>query len=119
MTGSAPDDLNGMLAGISRIQRDLEAAQADAAAAYVTGTAGGGAVTVRVSGEFSFEAIKIATSVVASGDAGVIEDLVLAAVRNAVSQLLEQRKAAIGSLMYGALGSLFASGDEGPEIAAE
>jgi nucleoid-associated protein EbfC len=106
VTGPMPEEFGGMLAGMARLQHDLEVAQASAAATEVVGSAGGGAVTVRASGEFSFDAVAIDPSLVGGADVTVIEDLVLAAIRNAVEQLFERRKAAIGGLMTGALGSL-------------
>ena len=101
-----PEDLGGMLAGMARLQHELETAQATAASAQAVGTAGGGAVTVRASGEFSFDSVTIDPSLVAGADVAVLEDLVLAAIRNAVSELFDRRKRAMGGLMSGALGSL-------------
>ncbi|HWD24026.1 MAG TPA: YbaB/EbfC family nucleoid-associated protein [Acidimicrobiales bacterium] len=109
-----PDDLNGMLAGMARMQQELEAAQANAAAAEAIGSAGGGAVTVRASGEFSFDSVTIDPSLVGAVDVTVLEDLVLAALRGAVAQLFERRKRAMGTLMSGALGSLLGGASDDP-----
>jgi DNA-binding YbaB/EbfC family protein len=110
MTSSVPDDLGGMLAGMARIQQELEAAQAGAAAAEAVGSAGGGAVTVRASGEFSFDEVRIDPELVGTADVSVLEDLVLAAIRNAVDQLFERRKRAMGDLMSGGFGALLGGG---------
>ena len=115
MTSPVPDDFGGMLAGMARLQHDLEAAQTNASAATAVGSAGGGAVTIRASGEFSFERVTIDPSLVgSSADVTVLEDLVLAAVRSAVDQLFEQRKRALGDLMTGAIGSLLGGGVDEP-----
>jgi nucleoid-associated protein EbfC len=110
-----PEDLGGMLAGMQRIQQELEAAQAGAASASATGRSGGGAVTVRVSGEFSFDAVTIDRALVGDSDVSVLEDLVLAAVRNAVEELSAQRRSAMGGLMSGALGSLLSPDADDPD----
>jgi DNA-binding YbaB/EbfC family protein len=114
VTTSMPDDLGGMLAGMARIQQELEVAQESAAAAAAVGSAGGGAVTVRVSGEFSFDSVTIEPALVGSADAALLEDLVLVAIRSAVDQLLERRKSAMGGLISGAFGSLLAGGTDDP-----
>jgi DNA-binding YbaB/EbfC family protein len=115
MTSPMPEELGGMLAGMARLQHELEAAQAHAAEVTVVGSAGGGVVTVDASGEFSFDAVHIDPSLVGATDVSVVEDLILAAVRNAVEQLFERRKQALGGLMTGALGTLLSgSGDDEP-----
>jgi hypothetical protein len=114
-----PEDLSGMLAGMARLQHELEAAQASAASAEAIGSAGGGAVTVRASGEFSFDSVTIDPSLVGGADVAVLEDLVLAAIRSAVGQLFDRRKNAMGGLMSGALGSLLGGGPDGPADSTE
>jgi len=109
-----PEDLGGMLAGIARVQQEFEAAQANAAAADALGSAGGGAVTIRVSGEFSFDAVTIDPALLGTADVAVLEDLVLAAIRNAVDQLFERRKRAMEGLMTGTLGSLLGGETDEP-----
>ncbi len=111
MTEFSPDDVSGMLAGVARIQRDLEAAQSDVASTRVVGSAGGGAVTIVVSGDFSFDQVTIDPSIIETGDASIIEDLVLAALKSAVEELTARRRSAIGNLMSGALGSLLSPED--------
>jgi DNA-binding YbaB/EbfC family protein len=103
-----------MLAGMARIQQELESAQANASAAEAIGTSGGGSVTIRASGEFSFDSVEIDPSLVGSADVTILEDLVLAAIRNTVDQLFEHRKSAMGNLMSGALGSLLGGVDAEP-----
>jgi DNA-binding YbaB/EbfC family protein len=104
-----------MLAGIARLQQELQAAQSSALAAEAVGTAGGGAVTVRASGDFSFDAVTIDPALVGDADVSVVEDLVLAAIRNATSELLEQRQRAMGGLMSGAIGSLLMAPSPEPD----
>ena len=110
-----PEQLNGLFANMQNLQSQLESAQAGAAAATAVGNAGGGAVEAHASGDYVFERIVIAPALVAEGtDVGMLEDLVLAAVRNAVEQLNGQRRRAIGGLMSGALGGLLAE-DPAPD----
>jgi DNA-binding YbaB/EbfC family protein len=102
-------DLSGLLSAMQQLQSEFAAAEAGAAARQVQGSAGSGAVTVSVSGEFSFDKISIDPAVVDVEDLTVLEDLVLAAVRDSVNKLLEARKAAMGDALENALGGLLGS----------
>src|SRR5258705_13966475 len=66
-----------------KMQKQLEAAQAELAAAEVTGTAGGGLVTVTMTAAGEFRTVKIDPKAVDPDDVETLEDLVLAAVHNA------------------------------------
>ena len=115
MTSPLPEEFGGVLAGIAKLQEELAAAQSSALATEATGTAGGGAVTVRVSGDFSFDAVTIDPALAGGADVSVLEDLVLAAIRNATSELLQQRQRAMSGLMSGAIGSLLSSPSPEPD----
>ena len=79
-------DLGSLFSQLGEVQRNLREAQEEAAAAEVVGTAGGGAVKVKVSGGLEFLEVKIDPSVVDPADIEMLEDLVLAAIRDGVDQ---------------------------------
>jgi DNA-binding YbaB/EbfC family protein len=119
--------LGGIFAEVQRLQEQLAAAEATSSATEVEGSSGGGAVRIKVSGQFSFNRVTIDSAVLADGDVSILEDLVLAALRDASAKLLTARKEAMGqavggalSAMLGAEGGMFgtaASGtDDGPVI---
>src|SRR6185312_2612970 len=62
---------------------------------HVEGTAGGGAVTVKANGRMEVLGVRIDPKLLADGDAELLEDLVTAAVNQA---LLKAREAAAKSL---------------------
>lgn len=105
------DDIGGLLAAMSQLQQQLANAENDANARSVTGSAAQGSVKITVSGEFSFESITIDPSVVDLNDLALLEDLILAALRDAVTQLKAVRRAAMGDAVSDALGGLL--GDQG------
>ncbi|HEY3007102.1 MAG TPA: YbaB/EbfC family nucleoid-associated protein [Micromonosporaceae bacterium] len=77
-----------------KMQEQMATAQAELAEAEVTGTAGGGLVTVVVSGTGEVRSVKIDPKAVDPDDVETLEDLVLAAVHNATEaarQLTEQK----------------------------
>jgi DNA-binding YbaB/EbfC family protein len=77
-----------------KLQQQLAAAQAELAAAELTGTAGGGLVTVTVSGSGEYRSVHIDPKAVDPEDVETLEDLVLAAIHNAgeaVRKLTEEK----------------------------
>ena len=98
-TGEGPQfDLNGLLSQLGEVQQNLQQAQQSAAAQIVEGSAGGGAVRVKTTGGLEFKEIIINPSVVDSADVEMLQDLILAAVRDAVEKA--------GALNHDALGTI-------------
>jgi DNA-binding YbaB/EbfC family protein len=112
---SFPDggDLNELLAQMQQLQESVAQAEAETALRKVVGTAAGGAVRITASGEFAFESVGIDPSVVDPADVGLLEDLVLAALRDAVTKLTEVRRVAMGDVVNNALAGLLGVDDDG------
>jgi DNA-binding YbaB/EbfC family protein len=66
-----------------KMQQQLEEAQAELAAAEVTGTAGGGLVSATVTGSGELVSLTIDPKVVDPDDVETLQDLIVAAVRDA------------------------------------
>lgn len=90
---------------LMKLQRQLAAAQAELAEAEVTGTAGGGLVAVTVSGTGEYKSVKIDPKAVDPDDVEALEDLVLAALRNASESVRTLTEEKMGPLT-GGLGGL-------------
>jgi DNA-binding YbaB/EbfC family protein len=88
-----------------KMQQQLEAAQAELAEAQVTGTAGGGLVTATLSGAGELLDLKIDPKVVDPDDVETLQDLVVAAVRDANRAVGELAAAKMGPVT-GGLGGL-------------
>jgi DNA-binding YbaB/EbfC family protein len=80
-------DLGGLLGMAMEMGQQMAAAQEQAAANVVEGQSGGGAVRIQVTGAFEFRSVTIAPDAVADGDVELLQDLVLAALRDAVEQV--------------------------------
>jgi hypothetical protein len=81
-----------------QMQRDMARVQDELAAATVTGSAGGGAVTVTATGRQEVTAIEIDPAAVDPDDLEMLEDLVVAAVNEALRaarELAEAKMAAV------------------------
>jgi DNA-binding YbaB/EbfC family protein len=76
-------DLQKMLAQAQQMQQQLEKAKKEVEQKSVTAEAGGGMVTVTMSGENLIKEIKIAKEIVDPEDIEMLEDLILAAVNKA------------------------------------
>ena len=107
MTSEGPD-LGDLLSQVQQMQQQMMDAQQAAAAEVLEGSAGGGMVRVRVSGGFDFRDVLIDPSVVDPGDVDMLQDLVLAAIRDAVARANELNQQALGGLggLLGGLGGL-------------
>jgi DNA-binding YbaB/EbfC family protein len=103
-------NMQQMVQQVQKMQRDMEAMQEQLKHEAVEASAGGGAVTVTVSGDLEVKAVRIDPAVVDAGDVEILAEMVLAAVNEGLrmAQELAARKLgrATGGLDLGALGGL-------------
>jgi DNA-binding YbaB/EbfC family protein len=106
MSNEGGFDLDNLMQQAQAMQQQVAAAQEEQSRRTVTGSAGGGKVTVEVSGSGEFRDVTIAPDVVDPDDVELLEDLVLAAVRDAASQVAELQASAYGNIELPGLGGL-------------
>jgi DNA-binding YbaB/EbfC family protein len=99
-------DLNKLMQQAQQMQEQVQKAQEEMANEVVEGTAGGGAVTVRASGDGRIKEVKIAREAIDPDDAETLEDLVLAATNGALEAAAEMAKSKLNLGALGDLGSL-------------
>ena len=103
-------NMQQMMAQVQKMQHDMQVAQEELAGEVVEASAGGGMVTVKVSGDLQVREVRIDPQAVDPEDAEILSDMVLAAVNEALrmAQELAERKlgGATGGLDLGALGGL-------------
>lgn len=85
----------------ARIQRQLEAKQTELANRTVEATSGGGAVKVVAKCDGTIAAIKIDPQAANPADVTLLEDLVLTAANNALTQAKEIQNQEMGSVAGG------------------
>ena len=88
------------------MQRQMEETQKEMEEKEYEATAGGGAVTVRVSGKKEVISVKLSEEVVDPDDIEMLEDLVMAAANEAL-RMADEASAEIMSKMTGGLGGGF------------
>ena len=76
-------NLMKMMKQAADMQKNMARAQEALAALELEHSAGGGAVTVKITGDGNVTAVRLDPKVVQPGDAEMLEDLVLTAVRGA------------------------------------
>jgi len=105
-----------MMARISQMQEQLQKAQADIENRVATVTAGGGAVSVSINGAYKVQEIKIDREAVDPDDVAMLEDLVTAAVNEALQQVQAFHADQLSGLTGGL--NLPGLGDPSPEAPA-
>ncbi|HWI21469.1 MAG TPA: YbaB/EbfC family nucleoid-associated protein [Baekduia sp.] len=104
----AQPNMNKMLRQMQKMQADMAKAQEELKSEIVEASAGGGLVTVKVSGELVVKSIDIDPEAIDPEDPELLADILLAAVNEAVrkaQELQAQRMGAVtGGLDAGSLG---------------
>jgi len=76
-------DMGSLLKQAQQMQRELDRVREELKTRTVEGSAGGGAVRVTASGDRTIVAIEVSAELLARPDKTLVEDLVLAATRDA------------------------------------
>lgn len=104
-TGGQMPDMSSLLAQAQQMAEQLTAQQAAAQETEVEGQAGGGAVKIRMTGGGEFLSVRIAPTAVDPDDVEMLEDLVLAALNDAVANAGELVQGPdMGGLDLGSMG---------------
>ncbi len=98
-------NMQQLLKQAQKMQQDVLAAQESLKHEVVDASAGGGMVTVEVTGDLHVKSIKIAPEAVDPDDVDMLQDLVLAAVNEALRSAQELAAAKLGGVT-GGLGGL-------------
>ena len=100
-------DLSELLSKLGEVQQNLQQAQESAAARVLEGTSGGGAVRVRATGSLEFQDVTIDPTIVDPAEVDLLQDLILAALRDVVEQAHAGAAEALGGMdLGGGLGGL-------------
>lgn len=104
-------DLDALTRSLGPLQETMQKASAERAAAAFTGSAGGGAVKISLSGNLTVSKVQIAPAAAAglASDAGMVEDLIQAATDDA----LRQYRNRFGATPEEQIQKLFAGGGMG------
>ena len=87
MGGFGGRNMNNLMKQAKKMQEDMEKSQAELASKDFEATAGGGAISVKVSGQKVLKEIKIQKDVVDPDDVEMLEDLILTCVNEALRKV--------------------------------
>ena len=96
MGGFGGMNINNLMKEAKKMQADLEKSQAELAIKEFESTAGGGAVSVKVSGEKLVKEIKLKPEVVDPDDVEMLQDLILTCVNDALKKVDSAQAASMG-----------------------
>jgi hypothetical protein len=96
-----PGNMTNLMKQAQRMQRQMEEQAKELETREFTATAGGGVVEVTVSGKREVLKVKLAEEVVDPDDVETLEDLVVAAVNEALRKVEEESGAAMSKLAGG------------------
>ena len=101
MTAGPPPNMAQLMQQAQKMQAQLQAAQEELARTEVTGTAGGGIVTAVITGAGELLSLVIGKDAVDPDDVETLQDLVVAAVRDANRAAQELAAEKMGPLAGG------------------
>ena len=99
-------NMQQLLKQAQKMQQEMMAAQESLKDEVVEASAGGGMVTVKVTGDLEIKAITIDPQAVDPEDVELLQDMVLAAVNEALRSAQELASSKLGGIAGGGLGGL-------------
>lgn len=103
--GGMPGNMNNLMKQAQKMQKQMEEKTKEIEEKEWEATAGGGAVSVKVSGKKEIVAVKLSSEVVDPDDIEMLEDLIMAAANEALRKMEEESSAVMNSIT-GGLGGL-------------
>lgn len=104
--GGMPGNMSNLMKQAQRMQRQMEESQKELEVKEFVAKAGGGAVEVTVTGKKEITKVKLSEEVVDPDDIEMLEDLVMAAVNEAL-RMADEASAEVMNKMTGGLGGGF------------
>lgn len=103
--GAMPGNMNNLMKQAQRMQKQMEEKTKEIESKEWEASAGGGAVTVKVSGKKEITSVELSKDVVDPEDIEMLQDLIMAAVNEAYRKMEEESQNAM-SQITGGLGGL-------------
>jgi nucleoid-associated protein EbfC len=99
-------DMDKLMQQVGQMQEQMQQAQDELAKETVEATAGGGMITVIANGSGEIKQIKIDPKAIDPDDPEMLEDMIVAAVNEAIRSAHSLMESKLGGLAGGALGGL-------------
>ncbi|MDF2539672.1 MAG: hypothetical protein K0S76_2693 [Herbinix sp.] len=99
--GGLPGNMNNLMKQAQRMQKQMEEKTKELEDKEWEATAGGGAVTVKVSGKKEIVSVKLTKEVVDPDDIEMLEDLIVAAANEALRKMEDESASVMGDVTGG------------------
>ena len=96
--GGGPQNMQSMMRQVQKMQDDMTALQADLDEREYEIKAGGGVVAVKINGKKEILSVKIDPEVIDPDDAETLEDLIVAAVNEAIKRVEDTNTEEMGKI---------------------
>ncbi len=96
MGGFGGMNINNLMKEAKKMQADLEKTQSELALKEFEASAGGGAVTVKVTGQKEIKELKLQKEVVDPDDIEMLQDLIVTCINQAFKQVDDAQSASMG-----------------------
>ena len=96
--GGMPGNMSNLMKQAQRMQRQMEEKQKKLEESEFTATAGGGAVSVVVTGSKNLKSLTISPEAVDPDDVEMLQDLIIAAVGEAMKQVDDESARLMGGM---------------------
>ena len=96
--GGGPTDMNGMLKRAQKMQEEMAALQEDLDSREYEINAGGGVVTVKITGKLEIKAIDLKPEIVDPDDIETLSDVLVAAVNEAIKKVNDTNSEEMGKI---------------------
>ena len=94
-------NMNAMISQAQKMQDEISALQEEIEARDFTATAGGGAVTITMTGKKTIKSLEIKPEVVDPEDIEMLQDLIVSAINEAVNQVEETTETEMSKITGG------------------
>ena len=108
--GMMPGNMNNLMKQAQRMQKQMEETQAELEVKEYEASAGGGVVSVKINGQKEITELTIDPEAVDPDDVEMLQDVIMAAVNEAIRMQADDEKEQLGKItggMGGGLGGLF------------
>ena len=99
--GGMPGNMNNLMKQAQRMQRQMEEMQKAMEEKEYTVSAGGGAVEVVITGGNEIKAVNLKPEIVDPDDVEMLQDLLVAAVNEALRKVSSEKQSSMGGLTGG------------------
>ena len=96
MGGFGGMNINQLMKEAKKMQADMEKSQEELVSRYFEATAGGGAISVKVSGDKQIKEIKLQPDIVDPDDIEMLQDLIITCVNEALRKVDSAQAAQFG-----------------------